>query len=176
MVRINNLTEYKPDYVLDEMSDVIFLQDDMGNDWYYALQRFKPDTMKVCFDKQGVIMAFNGEADKLWPVGLSVAEVAKKAVPSAIAIDGKWVFDGAAVVPRTYSDAERVEQADKKRVSLITNAVADMSPLLDAVELGRATPEQAARLLALKNYRLDLIELDISDPDAIAWPVLRDVA
>lgn len=173
MVRINNLKEYKPEYVLDVMSDVIFLQDDMGNDWYFALQRFKPDTMKVCFDAKGVILAFSQAADKLWPVGLSVAEVKQTKVPNGLEKDGAWVFNGSAIVPRTYSEAERVEQAEKKRLALITEAVKEMAPLSDALELGRATPEQTARLLALKHYRLDLIELDVSKPDAVIWPGIK---
>lgn len=97
-------------------------------------------------------------------------------MPENISIDGSWMFDGSAIVRRTDTQAGRVEQAEKKRLSLIADAVAEMSPLSDAVELDRATPEQKARLLALKNYRLDLIELDVSDPDKIAWPELRDVA
>ncbi len=97
-------------------------------------------------------------------------------MPEDISIDGSWMFDGSAIVPRTYTQAERVELADKKRLSLIADTVAEMSPLSDAVELGRATAEQSARLTALKNYRLDLLELDVSDPDNIVWPELKDVA
>lgn len=175
MVILKNFTQYIPEYA-ELMVPALYFQSEKGEDWYFHRLRFRADTLKICYDSEGIIRSFGFDASRLYPGGYSVAEVEKKAVPENISIDGSWMFDGSAIVPRTYTQAELVELADKKRLSLISDAVAEMSPLSDAVELGRATPEQKARLLALKNYRLDLIELDVSDPDKIAWPELHDVA
>jgi hypothetical protein len=175
MVILKNFTQYIPEYA-ELMVPALYFQSEKGEDWYFHRLRFSADTLKVCYDSEGVIRSFGFDASRLYPGGYSVAEVEKNAVPEDISIDGSWMFDGSAIVPRTYTQAERVELADKKRLSLIADAVAEMSRLSDAVELGRATPEQKARLLALKTYRLDLIELDVSDPDKIAWPELHDVA
>lgn len=172
---LKNFTQYIPEYA-DLMIPALYFQSEEGEDWYFHRTRFSTDTLKVCYDSEGVIRSFGFDASRLYPGGYSVAEVEKKAVPEDISIDGSWMFDGSAIVPRTYSQAERVELADKKRLSFISDTVAEMSPLLDAVELGRATAEQSARLKALKNYRLDLLELDVSDPDNIVWPELKNVA
>lgn len=175
MVILKNFTQYIPEYA-ELMVPALYFQSEKGEDWYFHRLRFSADTLKICYDSEGIIRSFGFDASRLYPCGYSVAEVEKKAVPENISIDGSWMFDGSAIVPRTYTQTERVELADKKRLSLISDAVAEMSPLSDAVELGRATAEQSARLMALKNYRLDLIELDVSDPDKIAWPELNDVA
>ncbi|MCX3308048.1 tail fiber assembly protein [Pantoea vagans] len=175
MLILKNFTQYIPEYA-DLMIPALYFQSEEGEDWYFHRMRFSDDTLKVCYDNEGVIRSFGFDASRLYPGGYSVAEVEKNAVPEDISIDGSWMFDGSAIVPRTYTQAERVELADKKRLSLIADAVAEMSPLSDAAELGRATTEQSARLTALKNYRLDLIELDVSDPDNIVWPELNDVA
>lgn len=175
MVILKNFTQYIPEYA-ELMVPALYFQSEKGEDWYFHRTRFSVDTLKVCYDSEGIIRSFGFDASRLYPGGYSVAEVEKNAVPEDISIDGSWMFDGSAIVRRTDTRAGRVEQAERKRLSLIADAVAEMSPLSDAVELDRATPEQKARLLALKNYRLDLIELDVSDPDKIAWPELHDVA
>jgi len=175
MLNLKNFTQYIPEYA-ELMIPALYFQSEEGEDWYFHRTRFSADTLKICYDSEGVIRSFGFDASRLYPGGYSVAEVEKNAVPEDISIDGSWMFDGSAIVPRTYTQSERAELADKKRQALISGAVAEMSPLLDAVELGRATAEQSARLTALKNYRLDLLELDVSDPDNIVWPELKDVA
>lgn len=169
MLILKNFTQYIPEYA-ELMVPALYFQSEKGEDWYFHRTRFSTDTLKICYDSEGIIRSFGFDASRLYPGGYSVAEVEKNEVPENISIDGSWIFDGSAIVPRTYTQAERVELADKKRLSLISDVVAEMSPLSDAVELDRATPVQKARLLALKNYRLDLIELDVSDPDRIVWP------
>lgn len=175
MLILKNFTQYIPEYA-DLMIPALYFQSENGEDWYFHRTRFSDDTLKVCYDSGGVIRSFGFDAQRLYPGGYSVAEVEKDAVPAGISIDGSWMFDGSAIVPRTYTSAERVELADKKRLALISDAVAEMSPLLDAAELGRASAAQSAQLTALKNYRLDLLELDVSDPDNIAWPEVNNVA
>ncbi|MEQ4516932.1 MAG: tail fiber assembly protein [Pantoea agglomerans] len=172
MLILKNFTQYIPEYA-DLMIPALYFQSEKGEDWYFHRLRFHADTLKICFNSEGVIRSFGFDASRLYPGGYSVAEVEKNAVPAEISIDGSWMFDGSAIVPRTYTHSERIELADKKRLSLMADAVAEMSPLSDAVELGRATAEQSARLIALKNFRLDLIELDVSDPDEIVWPRLH---
>ncbi|ADO09875.1 Probable tail fiber assembly protein (gpU) [Pantoea vagans C9-1] len=172
MLILENFTQYIPEYA-DLMIPAIYFQSEKGEDWYFHRTRFSDDTLKVCYDSEGVIRSFGFDASRLYPGGYSVAEVEKNAVPEDISINGSWMFDGSSIVPRTYTQAERVDLANKKRLSLMADAVAEMSPLSDAVELGRATADQSARLTALKNYRLDLFELDVSDADELVWPRLH---
>lgn len=172
MLILKNFTQYIPEYA-DLMIPALYFQSEEGEDWYFHRMRFSADTLKVCYDSESVIRSFGFDASRLYPGGYSIAEVDKSAVPEGIATDGSWMFDGSAIVPRTYTRTQKVELANKKRLSLMADAVTEMSPLSDAVELGRATDEQSARLTALKNYRLDLIDLDVSEPDDIVWPELN---
>ncbi|WP_333892370.1 tail fiber assembly protein [Atlantibacter subterraneus] len=171
---LNNLKLYTPEYA-DLMFTAIYLQTDDGLDWYYHRNKFKPDTMKIGYDSEGVICTFDRNVERLWPVGLSVTEVDMAAVPDELDINGEWVWNGGAIVPRPVSDSELERQAAARRDELLAMATAKIAPLQDAVDLGMATEAETTLLQAWKTYRVLLNRIDITAQD-ITWPEVPGVA
>lgn len=84
--------------------------------------------------------------------------------------EGAWVEDVAAVV-----EAARKE-ALQKRDAYLEVATLRIAPLQDAVDLGDATAEEEAQLLAWKRYRVALNRVQQQEgfPQDVAWPVKPD--
>ncbi|EIV6532191.1 TPA: tail fiber assembly protein [Klebsiella pneumoniae] len=83
----------------------------------------------------------------------------------------KW--DGSAWV--TDADAQHaadIAAADLQKKQMITQASAEISILLDAVNLNMATDEEKFRLTALQAYRVQLNRVDTSLAPDIFWPVM----
>lgn len=80
--------------------------------------------------------------------------------------DGQWVLDG------PLEAQALADRALAERDELLAIAAIRIAPLQDAVDLGKATPDEQAALLDWKSYRVDLNR--ISDhptfPRAISWP------
>lgn len=64
------------------------------------------------------------------------------------------------------------QEAIARRDELLAVATLRMSPLQDAVDLGRATKDEKAQLVAWKGYRIDLSRIEQQDgfPLEVAWP------
>ncbi|EAO7558002.1 tail fiber assembly protein [Salmonella enterica] len=76
--------------------------------------------------------------------------------------DGKaWVKDEAA------EKAAQLRQAEETKSRLLQMASEKIAPLQDAVDLGEATDDEKARLLAWKKYRVLVNRVDTSSP---IWP------
>ena len=58
--------------------------------------------------------------------------------------------------------------------TLLAEATTFMAPLQDAVDIGEATPEEEAQLLAYKKYRVALnrVKNQKGYPKSVEWPVL----
>ncbi|HCI6131750.1 TPA: hypothetical protein NPN84_003709 [Klebsiella variicola subsp. variicola] len=97
MLTLNTLTRYTPEYHA-LMPDALYLQTEDGLDWYCHLSRFSPETLKICFDAEGIIRSASTDASRLCPLGLSVTEVAESEIPGGFTADGTWLWDGAAIV------------------------------------------------------------------------------
>ncbi|EIC4087016.1 tail fiber assembly protein [Salmonella enterica] len=72
-----------------------------------------------------------------------------------------WVNDETAEV------AARLREAEGTKNRLLQIAAEKIAPLEDAVDLGEATDDEKARLLAWRKYRVQVNRVDTSDPD---WP------
>lgn len=78
--------------------DVHYLQSEDKQDWYETVPLFQPDTYKVMFESNGVILAVTRDASTIAPYGFSVAEV--EALPENFSWPGEWSYlDG--VIVRT---------------------------------------------------------------------------
>ncbi len=68
--------------------------------------------------------------------------------------------------------AERLSRAQQQQAALRQVADNAIEPLQDAVDLGMATPEESAMLLAWKRYRVELsrVPTQAGYPDEITWP------
>lgn len=156
---------------LNRVHGIIFISDPDKNDWYSLQKQFSADSLKIVFDENGLINSASYDVSTLWPQYFSVAEVLS--VPEHFSLPvpgGKWVFNGKSIVEKVITLAEQVTQAAETRAIKSAAATVIIDPLRDAVELGRASEEEKARLTAWKNYRIDLAQLDISVPSAIQWP------
>ncbi|WQO08549.1 tail fiber assembly protein (plasmid) [Citrobacter freundii] len=99
---------------LAEKHNVMFLRAEDGTDWYEAQKKFSADTMKLVIDDEGIIRSFSRDITTLWPVDKSVAEVEYTTSFDDVWIDGGWQYRDGKVSPRVYTQAELVEQAERK--------------------------------------------------------------
>lgn len=73
--------------------------------------------------------------------------------------------------PPPPTNEQLVAAADNQKAGLIAVASESIVPLQDAVDLGIATDDESARLLALKKYRVLLNRIDTSTAPDIEWPI-----
>lgn len=169
--------ETSEEKILYDNHHVIFLRSDSGEDWYQCQAEFKPETIKVMYDSNGVVCSLNHETDArgiidasvFFPINRSVVELAS--VPEEADIDGTWIFDGQKVTQRILTHEEEMAKAERRKMALMTQADQAMTPLQYALELERATEEEKAMLIAWKHYLVDLMRIDIRTAPCINWPV-----
>jgi len=159
---------------LSEECGVTFLQSEDGQDWYECQQRFRQDTMKLCFDANNVIRMITraetgNDVSSLWPEGMSVTELRDTPQNRRADITGGWVYINGKVMERELNDAERLERATEQQRALIKIATGKIAPLQDAVDLEIATEEEAQRLKEWKRYRVMLSRVDLGACE-IGWP------
>lgn len=155
---------------LAENCSIQFIQDETGADWY-ALQRlFKSDTLKIQYDKTGLITAADADVSKLFPVGCSVIEYDGGAMPEKFK-PGEFTFIDGNITP-VEVDYLAIAAAERDRRM---NAVSDrINRLVEAQEDDDITPTEAAELAALKAFRVSLRRIDLSAAPEITWPEVSD--
>lgn len=156
---------------LSRVHGIIFISDAQKNDWYCLQKKFSESSLKIVFDETGLINCASYDASTLWPQYFYVAEVLD--LPEGFCLPvpgGKWIFDGKIITEKVMTEAEETAEIERVRAVKIAEATIKIAPLQDAVELGRASEEDRARLIAWKNHRVDLNQLDISQPGKIVWP------
>lgn len=72
--------------------------------------------------------------------------------------------------PPAPTKEQLIAEADARKAAFITAASETISILKDAVDLGKATKEEEARLLAWREYRVLLMRVDTSPVPDIDWP------
>lgn len=76
--------------------------------------------------------------------------------------------------PPSPTKEQLIAEAKAHKAALITAASETIAILKDAVDLGKATKEEEARLLAWREYRVLLMRVDTSLAPDIEWPVAPD--
>lgn len=71
---------------------------------------------------------------------------------------------------------QQIEIASWEKAARLEMAGKAIAPLQDADDLGVATAEEKALLLAWKKYRVLINRIDVAQGDAIAWPEVPSVA
>ncbi|ECI2309741.1 DUF4376 domain-containing protein [Salmonella enterica subsp. enterica serovar Infantis] len=115
MVNIKNFTPGNPktpaQLELANKHRVLFLFSDDGQEWYEAQKQFAADTIKFSYDSDGVIRSISRDVSALWPVNMSVAEVADTTANRRADISGRWGFDGNDVIDlMTLEKARRTKR------------------------------------------------------------------
>lgn len=164
-MKMINVKQYFPQEPLFG-DNVLYLQDENGVDWYDSQSKFDETKIKILVDKENVIVSASKDITMLVPFNLSVYEVDDKNVSDEIG-NGKWMYVNGAVVERTYSESEIIEQNKVQKASLLQHAAEAIAPLQDAVDLDMATEAEKQLLADWKIYRVLVNRVDCSKP---VWP------
>lgn len=154
---------------------VLFLQSDDGQDWYECQGNFADDTVKIQYDSEGIIRAFvdapvpqRGNVyavSMLWPLNMSVAEIAVSDYPSGVTTDGTWRFDEAA--QSVYQDADIVAANTLRDNSTLRNRyAAEAAVSIVAIQcsksIGNARENDSDNLLQLQQYLDELRSVSLT--------------
>ncbi|EPU3535777.1 tail fiber assembly protein, partial [Escherichia coli] len=77
-------------YELTKKHGVIWLYSEDGKNWYEELKNFQPDTIKIVYDENNIIVAITKDASTLNPEGFSVVEVPDITTNRRADDSGKW--------------------------------------------------------------------------------------
>ncbi|EMB2349900.1 tail fiber assembly protein [Serratia marcescens] len=180
MNNMKNFTLAAPETVeqrqLAASHGVLFLKSDAGEDWYECQKSFRPETVKLMYDKDGIIRSITAKPNAeghydvsgFFPENMSVAEVEN--LPEGADINGRWIFDGENIIPRSYSTQELRQQAANKKQELIKQSSLQIETLNDATDLGMASEEELRLLTRWKTYRVLLNRVDPEAAPDIDWP------
>lgn len=83
---------------LSENCSVQFIHDESGVDWYVLQKLFQPDTLKIQYDKTGLIIAADKDATKLFPLNCSVVELADTDIPDGFQA-GNFTYSNGVIAP-----------------------------------------------------------------------------
>ncbi|EAM1884502.1 tail fiber assembly protein [Salmonella enterica] len=160
-----------------------FLESEDGQDWYECQSLFSDDTAKIMYDHEGVIWGVVNKpvpqrgntyaVSMLWPVNMSVAEIAAADCPDDCRGDGMWLYQDGKVAQRVHSPEELSKKAEAEKVRRLAEAESAIAPLVRAVKLKIATDEEMKRLKAWELYSVMVNRVDTASPD---WPEVPDVA
>ncbi|QRN27272.1 tail fiber assembly protein [Salmonella enterica subsp. enterica serovar Napoli] len=171
MMHLKNISVGNPktmaQFQLTKRSGVIWLFSEDGKNWYEEQKNFAADTLKIAYDKNGVIVNISKDVSTINPSGLSVVELPNITANRRADIYGGWVFDGEKVIKRVYTSEELRQQAEVKKLKLLEEAETVITPLARAVKRGIATDEEIKRLDAWELYSVMVNRVDTASPD---WP------
>ncbi|MFS7184074.1 tail fiber assembly protein [Serratia proteamaculans] len=162
-----------PEEVLARSSNISFIKDENENDWYEVQKTFNRNTLKVVFDKRGIIYSSSYDASSLWPINAFIAEVLADNIPDTFTTPIKgldWQFNGEKIVPRIYTSEQLKIQAQNEKDVRLNLAAKEIAPLKDAVELDIATPVELELLRTWMLYRVMLSRVDPGTAPDIDWP------
>lgn len=176
MQNIKNFRPYTPSkklrqkYAGSDDNVILFLRSEDKRDWYECQSDFDDNTIKLMYDADGIIRSVVDSpvvsrgntlaVSMLWPVGMSVAEVA--CLPEGFVIDGVWKYSDGIISRDT---AVIVARNHRLLVSKMAAAAA-YSWLYD-----NSAPRDGddKRIEALHAYADKLRDVVITDP---VWPTL----
>ncbi|HHL2709864.1 TPA: tail fiber assembly protein [Yersinia enterocolitica] len=162
-----NLTISAQIYDPELSGTVIFHVDEEGRDWYELQKTFSEDTIKVGYNAQGVVCTVSEHVYAIAPTGLSIVEVGS--LPENFVLEyGAYEYLNGEVVPRIPTEAEIAAAADDRRKQLMSTISVELDTLEDIATSGTGTAQELNRLAVLKQYRIALMRLDITQP----WPEL----
>lgn len=161
-------TELTP--VQQELSvncSIQFIHDEAGVDWYILQKLFKPDTLKIQYDKTGQIIAADKDATKLFPLNCSVVEFADTDIPDGFQ-PGNFTYSSGTIAPvQTDFVALATTERDRRMASVTTK----INQLMEAQDDSDITATELLELAALREYRIKLRRMDLTAAPDINWPV-----
>ncbi|EIM6064993.1 tail fiber assembly protein [Escherichia coli] len=171
MMHLKNIKAGNPktpeQYQLTKKAGVVWLYTEDGKNWYEEQKNFQPDTIKIAYDKNNVIVTVSKDVSTINPEGLSVVEVSDITANRRADNNGNWMFLDGKVVKREYTKQELQQQAELQKAALLSEAESVIQPLERAVRLNMATNEERARLESWKRYSVLVSRVDTAKPE---WP------
>ncbi|EMU7196037.1 tail fiber assembly protein [Escherichia coli] len=171
MMHLKNIKAGNPktpeQYQLTKKTGVVWLYTEDGKNWYEEQKNFQPDTIKIAYDKNNVIVTVSKDVSTINPEGLSVVEVSDITANRRADNNGNWMFLDGKVVKREYTKQELQQQAELQKSALLSEAESVIQPLERAVRLNMATNEERARLESWERYSVLVSRVDTANPE---WP------
>lgn len=177
MQRFGKFTPYTPDTTdrpkIIDGQNVMFLQDDKGNDWYDVIELFdESKTLKVGYDDDGRVRMFTTNIHALFPVNLSVVELPATKANLRVTLGDDWFYkDGKLQQIRNH-----LADAEAERDSRMAEVTTRIDWLEDAQKDGDISSDEETELAKLRAFRTALRRLDLSTAPDINWPEVPDVA
>lgn len=177
MQRFGKFTPYTPDTTdrprIIDGQNVMFLQDDKGNDWYDVIELFdESKTLKIGYDDDGRVRTFTTNIHALFPVNLSVVELPATKANLRVTLGDDWFYkDGKLQQIRNY-----MADAEAERGNRMAEVTTRIDWLEDAQKDGDISSYEETELATLRAYRTALRRLDLSTAPDINWPEVPDVA
>lgn len=162
-----------PQAILSGSSNILFIKDKNGDDWYDVQHHFNEKTLKIVFDSRGIIHSASYDASSLWPIDAFVAEISASDIPDKFPLPIKgldWQFNGKEIEPRTYTAEQLKIQAKYEKDAFLNQAAKEIAPLKDAADLNIATPGELEHLKTWMLYRVMLSRVDPGLAPDIDWP------
>ncbi|NUL35061.1 tail fiber assembly protein [Kosakonia sacchari] len=176
-------TQDQIDYWMETKGFVppMFLTSEDGQDWYECQKKFSDQTIKIAYDENNLVRSVIDkpmpgfrpgiiDVNAIFPLNLSVTELLF--LPDEFVLDGNWIFNGSAVVPRPITPEEALQTATQQYDRLMNKGIKQVAMLSCVEDLGEITMEENMLLTAWKRYVVDLMRLDISTAPDIEWPEL----
>ncbi|HHL2929182.1 MULTISPECIES: tail fiber assembly protein [Citrobacter freundii complex] len=153
--------------------NVLFLQDDKGNDWYDVIKLFdESKTLKIGYDDDGRVRTFTTNIHAFFPVNMSVAELPATKANLRVTLGDDWFYkDGKLQQIRNH-----LADAEAERDSRMAEVTTRIDWLEDAQKDGDISSDEETELATLRAYRTALRRLDLSTAPDINWPEVPDVA
>ncbi|WP_275150454.1 tail fiber assembly protein [Citrobacter freundii] len=171
MQSFGKFTPYTPDTsdrpkIIDGQN-VLFLQDDKGNDWYDVIELFdESKTLKIGYDDDGRVKTFTTNIHAFFPVNLSVVELPATKANLRVTLGDDWFYkDG-----ELQQIRDHLATAEAERARRMAEATARIDWLDAAQKDGDITGEEEAELAALRAYRTALRRLDLTTAPDVKWP------
>lgn len=175
---MQNIRNFQLVDVPGDDSSILFLKSEDGLDWYESQRLFADDTVKIEYDSKGIIRAVVDKpvpqrgniyaVSMLWPINMSVAEIAVANYPENLTLDGTWMFDGISVYQDTDAVAKKSLQANTAlRYKYMTDALLKITAIQCSAAVGNARKNDDANLLSLHQYVDQLRGIELSNP---IWP------
>ncbi|HGV6083917.1 TPA: tail fiber assembly protein [Escherichia coli] len=171
MMHLKNITAGNPktkeQYQLTKRFNIKWLYTEDGKNWYEEQKNFQPDTLKMVYDHNDVIICIEKDVSAINPEGASVVELPDITANRRADISSKWMFKDGAVVKRIYTADEQQQQAESQKAALLSEAESVIQPLERAVRLNMATDEERTRLESWERYSVLVNRVDTAKPE---WP------
>ena len=166
MMHLKNITTGNPktkeQYQLTKQFNIKWLYSDDGKNWYEEQKNFQPDTLKMVYDHNDVIICIEKDVSAINPEGASVVELPDITANRRADISGKWMFKDGAVIKREYTEEEQKQQAENEKQNLL-QLVRDKTQLWDSqLRLGIISDENKQKLTEWMLYAQKVESTDTS--------------